>query len=71
MSWQSSRHTRSYGTIILCQNSRLLNLCPQGWSRRTTRMMRQVIRPTLRQLGFRGTVREFKYGDRSQFGAVR
>jgi HEAT repeats len=34
-------------------------------------MMRQVIRPALRQLGFRGTVREFKYGDRTQFGAVR
>jgi hypothetical protein len=34
-------------------------------------MMRQVIGPALRQLGFRGTVREFKYGDRSQFGAVR
>ena len=34
-------------------------------------MMRQVIGPALRQLGFRRTVREFKYGDRSQFGAVR
>src|SRR5215469_7709583 len=34
-------------------------------------MMRQVIGPALRQLGFRGTVREFKYGDRSQSGAVR
>jgi HEAT repeats len=34
-------------------------------------MMRQVIGPALRQLQFRGTLREFKYGDRSQFGAVR
>jgi hypothetical protein len=34
-------------------------------------MMRQVIGPALRQLGFRGTMREFKYGDRSQFGIVR
>jgi hypothetical protein len=34
-------------------------------------MMRQVIGPALRQLGFRGTVREFKYGDRSQSGTVR
>jgi HEAT repeat protein len=34
-------------------------------------MMRQVIGPALRQLGFRGTVREFKYGDRSQFGTIR
>ena len=33
-------------------------------------MMRQVIGPALRQLGFRGTLREFKYGGRSQFGAV-
>ena len=34
-------------------------------------MMRRVIGPSLRQLGFRGTVREFKYGSRSQFGVVR
>jgi hypothetical protein len=34
-------------------------------------MMRQVIGPALRQLGFRGTVHEFKYGDRSQSGTVR
>jgi hypothetical protein len=34
-------------------------------------MMRQLIGPALRQLGFRGTVREFKYGDRSQSGTVR
>jgi len=34
-------------------------------------MMRQVIGLALRQLGFRGPVREFKYGDRSQSGAVR
>jgi len=34
-------------------------------------MMRQVIGPALRQLGFRGTFREFKYGDRGHFGTVR
>jgi HEAT repeats len=33
-------------------------------------MMRLVIGPALRQLGFRGTVRWFKYGTRSQFGVV-
>jgi hypothetical protein len=35
-------------------------------------MMRQVIGPALRELGFRGTtLREFRYGDRSHFGTVR
>lgn len=34
-------------------------------------MMRHIVGPALRQHGFRGTVREFKYGDSSQFGAVR
>jgi hypothetical protein len=33
-------------------------------------MMRRVIGPALRQFGFTGTVREFKYGSRSQFGVV-
>jgi hypothetical protein len=33
-------------------------------------MMRGVVGPALRQLGFTGTVREFRYGSRSQFGAV-
>jgi hypothetical protein len=33
-------------------------------------MMRQVIGPALRQLGFTGTLREFRYGSRSQSGVV-
>jgi hypothetical protein len=33
-------------------------------------MMRQVIAPVLCQIGFRGTVRRFKYGSRSQFGVL-
>lgn len=34
-------------------------------------MMRQVIGPALRRLGFRGTAREFKYGSHRQFGVLR
>jgi hypothetical protein len=33
-------------------------------------MMRERIGPALRELGFRGTSREFRYGSRSQFGTV-
>jgi hypothetical protein len=33
-------------------------------------MMRRVIGPALRQFGFTGTVREFKYGSRSRLGAA-
>ena len=33
-------------------------------------MMRRIIRPGLGELGFRGTLREFRYGSRGQFGVV-
>jgi len=33
-------------------------------------MMRRLIGPALRELGFRGASREFRYGGRSQFGVV-
>jgi hypothetical protein len=33
-------------------------------------LMRAVVGPALRAFGFRGTVREFRYGSRSQFGVV-